>query len=141
MLQDGTHTITKTGNYTTYSASDLCTAPANTTGYIFPGIFNRVVVDGLTPSTRYYYSVGDPVCISSHTCLHQHDSCECMQSCELSWPVTNRLRDCGAMQIGGYSKEFQFTTAPEVAPNSSISILMWADSGHAIDDGSYEWEW
>ena len=57
----GNYTITKTGNSTTYYPSDLCTAPANTTGYIFPGFFNGVLVTGLAPSTKYYYVVGDPV--------------------------------------------------------------------------------
>lgn len=50
-----------TGNYTTYSASDMCTSPANDTGFIFPGIFNQVLVDSLAPSTKYFYVVGDDV--------------------------------------------------------------------------------
>lgn len=49
------------GNSTTYYPSDLCTSPANDTGYIFPGFFNAVLVSGLTPNTKYYYVVGDPV--------------------------------------------------------------------------------
>lgn len=46
-----------------------------------------------------------------------------------------------AMQAISYSVESHFTTAPIVGPNSSVSMIVWADSGQAIADGSYEWEW
>lgn len=45
------------------------------------------------------------------------------------------------MQTFGYSSELHFTTGPVVGPNSTINIIFWADSGHAIADGSWEWEW
>ena len=57
----GNYSITATGRTQTYYPADLCTAPANDTGYIFPGFFNAVVVGDLLPSTKYYYTVGDPV--------------------------------------------------------------------------------
>jgi hypothetical protein len=46
---------------TTYSASDLCNAPANTTSqtmWRFPGWFHHVLLRGLAPSTTYYYVYG-----------------------------------------------------------------------------------
>lgn len=60
-LQSGNYSITKQGNSTTYTPADLCTSPANDTGYIFPGRFQRVLVDNLSPNTKYYYVVGDMV--------------------------------------------------------------------------------
>lgn len=42
---------------TTYGASDLCNAPANTTSLDFwqdPGVFHHVTVRGLAPGTRYF---------------------------------------------------------------------------------------
>ena len=38
-----------------------CGAPANATGYIFPGQFNSALMTGLPSSTKIYYKVGDPV--------------------------------------------------------------------------------
>lgn len=46
-----------------------------------------------------------------------------------------------AMQAVSFSAEGHFTTAPVTGPNSSVSMIVWADSGQAIADGSYEWEW
>ena len=42
---------------TTYGASDLCNAPANTTSVDFwqwPGVFHHATIRGLAPATRYY---------------------------------------------------------------------------------------
>lgn len=48
-------------NVTTYTAADLCGAPANSTGWKAPGMINSGVMAGLEPNTRYYYVVGDEV--------------------------------------------------------------------------------
>ena len=42
----------------TYQASDMCTPNANTTGFWYPGHIYDVVLTGLEPNTRYYYSCG-----------------------------------------------------------------------------------
>ena len=42
----------------TYSASDMCLSPANTTGFWKPGNIFDVVLKGLEPNTRYFYSYG-----------------------------------------------------------------------------------
>jgi len=99
----GNYSMSATGSSSTYMPSDMCTSPANDTGYIFPGYFNAVLVKDLLPSTKYYYVVGDPAV--------------------------------------SFSAEGHFTTAPVTGPNSSVSMIVWADSGQAIADGSYEWEW
>jgi hypothetical protein len=47
---------------TTYTASDMCNAPANTKSQImwrFPGWFHHVLLRGLLPSTTYYYVYGN----------------------------------------------------------------------------------
>lgn len=45
----------------TYSREEMCGAPASTIGWLDPGIFHSALMDGLQPSTRYYYTVGDLV--------------------------------------------------------------------------------
>ena len=53
--------ITVTGTTDTYSARDLCEAPANQTeaGKFYPpGLLHTVQVDKLKPSTMYMYQVG-----------------------------------------------------------------------------------
>lgn len=42
----------------TYSAKSMCAPPANTTGYWDPGYIYDVLLTGLKPNTRYYYTVG-----------------------------------------------------------------------------------
>jgi phosphodiesterase/alkaline phosphatase D-like protein len=46
---------------TSYVAADTCGAGANETSiaaYLWPGFFANVLVSGLAPGTRYYYTVG-----------------------------------------------------------------------------------
>lgn len=50
-----------TGNSSTYSASDLCGAPANIEEagkFVHPGALHVVTMKGLKPRTKYYYRVG-----------------------------------------------------------------------------------
>jgi len=47
-----------TGKTQTYKASDMCGPPATTTGFIDPGQLHAVLLTGLTPKTKYYYSYG-----------------------------------------------------------------------------------
>ena len=54
-------TAAKIGSSTTYAATDMCNAPANTTSqtmWRFPGWFHHVLLKGLAPATRYYYVYG-----------------------------------------------------------------------------------
>ena len=46
-------------NTTTYNASDLCGAPANTIGYRPPGLFHTARFTNLNASETIYYRVGD----------------------------------------------------------------------------------
>ena len=43
----------------TYTAEEMCGAPATTDGYRPPGFFHSATIRGLTPNTRYFYQVGD----------------------------------------------------------------------------------
>lgn len=45
----------------TYNASDFCGAPANTTGYVDPGMLHYATLSNLSYSTRYFYQYGDKV--------------------------------------------------------------------------------
>ena len=45
----------------TYTASDMCGEPANTTGYIDPGMLHYATLSNLSYSTRYFYQYGDKV--------------------------------------------------------------------------------
>ena len=49
------------GDSTTYTRADMCGPPANTTGWVEPGLLHGAVMAGLAPSTRYYYRYGDQV--------------------------------------------------------------------------------
>ena len=49
------------GSYSTYTRLQMCGAPANSSGWVDPGALNFAAMTGLVPSTRYYYTVGDPV--------------------------------------------------------------------------------
>ena len=51
-----------TGSSGTYTASMMCSAPANQTGqqfFIDPGLMHRVLLQGLQPDTDYWYSFGN----------------------------------------------------------------------------------
>lgn len=45
----------------TYNASDFCGEPANTTGYVDPGMLHYATLSNLSYSTRYFYQYGDKV--------------------------------------------------------------------------------
>lgn len=45
---------------TTYTAADMCPGgPADSSGFIAPGMIHRAVMTGLRPATAYTYRVGD----------------------------------------------------------------------------------
>ena len=46
------------GESTTYAASDMCEAPATTTGFWDPGYMHDVLLQNLQPAKKYYYSFG-----------------------------------------------------------------------------------
>jgi hypothetical protein len=53
----------------------MCGAPANATGFIDPGMMHNALLDGLTPSTRYYYVYGDDGAWSDELTFHTpHDA-------------------------------------------------------------------
>ena len=43
----------------TYTADEMCGAPATTVGYRPPGYLHSATITGLTPNTQYFYQVGD----------------------------------------------------------------------------------
>ncbi|DBB10212.1 TPA: hypothetical protein ACH3X3_001785 [Trebouxia sp. C0006] len=43
----------------TYNASSMCGSPANSTGYIDPGMLHSALLSNLSYNTRYYYQYGD----------------------------------------------------------------------------------
>ena len=45
----------------TYNASSMCGIPANSTGYVDPGMLHSATLTNLSFSTRYYYQYGDMV--------------------------------------------------------------------------------
>ena len=55
-----------------YGRSDMCGAPANSTGWTEPGLLHHALMDSLQPAARYYYTVGDTVSpppFQPHPCL------------------------------------------------------------------------
>ncbi|OQR92284.1 calcineurin-like phosphoesterase [Achlya hypogyna] len=56
--------LVRFGSTTTYTAEDMCHAPATTMGqtlYRHPGYFHSVVMDNLEPATEYFYQFGNDV--------------------------------------------------------------------------------
>ena len=48
-----------TANITkTYTAADMCAAPANGVQFVDPGFIHDVLLTDLSPGTRYYYTYG-----------------------------------------------------------------------------------
>lgn len=60
-LSPGSYSQQQFGTYSTYTAADLCSQPANAWGYSTPGFINTAVLQGLQPNTTYYYMFGDEV--------------------------------------------------------------------------------
>lgn len=98
--QSGVYTTNITATTITYTAADLCGAPANSTGWRAPGFINTAIFTGLTPSTLYYYVFGD--------------------------------------DEGGPSQEFNFLSAPIIAPSTTFNFFMFGDMGQAYIDGTDE---
>ena len=42
----------------TYTAADMCAAPANGVQFVDPGFIHDILLTNLKPGTRYYYSYG-----------------------------------------------------------------------------------
>jgi len=53
-----THSV-KHVSTTTYTAADMCGAPATTIGYRSPGFLHSALIENLRPNTEYFYQVGD----------------------------------------------------------------------------------
>lgn len=58
---NGSLTMMMSAATKTYNASSLCGAPANSTGFIDPGMLHTAVLSNLSYNTRYYYQYGDMV--------------------------------------------------------------------------------
>lgn len=64
------------GAQSTYGRDDMCGFPANSTGWLDPGILHMAVLpsappNGLVPSTRYAFTYGSEVCCVSLRCCVQ----------------------------------------------------------------------
>ncbi|CAD7699098.1 unnamed protein product [Ostreobium quekettii] len=57
----GHYTSRSKATSTTYTRDDMCGPPANTTGFIDPGVFHAATVTGVKPLEQIYYRVGDEV--------------------------------------------------------------------------------
>ncbi|KAF6263717.1 Metallo-dependent phosphatase-like protein [Scenedesmus sp. NREL 46B-D3] len=55
----GTYTHAVPAASSTYTRQELCGPPANSVGYVDPGLLHAALLEGLVPGRRYYYSVGD----------------------------------------------------------------------------------
>jgi hypothetical protein len=55
----GQYQWTATATTATYTAKDLCGAPANSTGWMDPGLIHDAVLTNLKPNQKYYYIYGD----------------------------------------------------------------------------------
>ena len=129
------------GSFTTYTKLQMCGAPANGSGWVDPGYLNFAAMTGLLPSTRYFYSVGDPVCCTvlpsalmkplrrSLRCRHVEPDTSWRRVSSSSWPC---------LQVLGMSRVYSFVSGPKVGTQSAVRFLAAADLGHTQSDGSTE---
>lgn len=62
----------------TYSASDMCESPANSSGFWNPGFIYDVLLSDLRPNMKYYYSFGTKdVCQIFYLRIYQKNNTEC----------------------------------------------------------------
>jgi len=62
---NGSLTMMVSATTKTYNASSMCGSPANSTGYIDPGMLHSALLSNLSYNTRYYYQYGDMVSCSN----------------------------------------------------------------------------
>lgn len=55
----------------TYTRDEMCGPPASAIGWSEPGLLHQALMQGLEPSTRYYFIVGDTVRTFSLVCDQQ----------------------------------------------------------------------
>lgn len=56
----------------------MCGAPANSVGWVDPGVMHVAKLTGLTPGQMYYYRFGDEVSSYSWITAHGHElRCTC----------------------------------------------------------------
>jgi hypothetical protein len=95
---------TALGDSSTYTAADLCGAPANTSGWMDPGWLHGAVMEGLQPGTRYWYQYGDEVCgLLQFQCCVGHmavwtwecllNACAPVFGSAANWPAPTSLTD------------------------------------------------
>lgn len=70
---NGSLTMMVSATTKTYNASSMCGSPANSTGYIDPGMLHSALLSNLSYNSRYYYQYGDMVSCSILPC-----TCTCM---------------------------------------------------------------
>ena len=58
---DSSLTRTASATTKTYNASSMCGSPANSTGYIDPGMLHSALLSNLSYNTKYHYQYGDMV--------------------------------------------------------------------------------
>jgi hypothetical protein len=65
----GAYILRQFGTYSSYTAADMCSQPANAWGYSSPGVINTAVLQQLAPNTTYYYTFGQEVSPIRHACI------------------------------------------------------------------------
>lgn len=59
--ESGVYKNVITGQSTTYTQDEMCNAPANSVGWMDPGYFHEVIINGLENGQLYYYVFGDDI--------------------------------------------------------------------------------
>jgi hypothetical protein len=99
----GSPTVVPATSYT-YTAADMCGAPANSTGYRSIGWIHTAVMTGLVPGSRYNYTVGDDSEMTPLTTFTQPPS---------GFPFyINAVGDMGQLTTDGSQESDPFAPAP-----------------------------
>lgn len=111
-----------------YTDKDMCGAPADSIGWLEPGLLHRALMDSLEPDTLYYYTVGDLV-----------RPYPMFPTLRLGLLVAKSHSRKGSLtQEYGFSEEFSFRTPPLTSSGSEVQFLAIADLGSAEIDGSMD---
>ena len=123
---------------TTWTAADLCGAPATTLGFRDPGFVHSAVLSGLVPGARYSYTVGDDTARSQPYVFTQP---------ALAYPFSiSVVGDVGSDSLDGSAVQRAFPPSPnttrliaaDVAAGLSSAVLHCGDLSYAI---GYQSSW
>jgi hypothetical protein len=131
---------TAAANTSTYTAADMCNAPAITIGYRDIGIINTAIMTGLQPGVQYMYRVGDD---SEMTDIYDVSAVVQADYAAVTNNYPSSLRlvvygDMGQAHLDGAGQVLQFPPAPNTTRRVAEQIdAGWPDAIIHVGDIAY----